>query len=115
MLTYISSNAFNNIFNTLNCSVKENANVPPIIEIIILDNKLVSFSLKRSATSAKIEHVKKPKIDNNNLSKNFLSVFNFFKLFNNLELGSAGMSVKLANNSPVVIEERDNMPDITSV
>lgn len=116
MLTlYIFSNAFINILNTSNCSVKEKDSVPPVIAIIIIDRKLVSFSLKKSAPKAKTEHIKKLNIDNSNLSKNFLSVLSLFKLFNNPELGSVGIREKLANRSPVVIEERDNIPDITSV
>ena len=44
MLTlYIFSNAFINILNTSNCSVKEKDSVPPVIAIIIIDRKLVSF------------------------------------------------------------------------
>lgn len=86
-----------------------------MIETTTFEKMLPSLSLNRSEIRAKTEHNKNPNIANNNLSKNFLSVFNSFKLLNNLEFGSAGIREKLANRRLVVIEENDNIPDITSV
>ena len=57
---------------------------------------------------------KNPTIEINILSKNFLSVFSSFKLFNNLEFGKAGIKEKLANKKPVAVEDRLKIPDIKS-
>lgn len=51
----------------------------------------------------------------NNRSNNFKSVLVVFNICINLELGNAGIRAKLAIKKPVVIDEKDKIPDIKSV
>lgn len=112
---HIFSNPLSNILNILNCSANEKLKNPARHEMINLSSKVLLVTFNDIAIKDIIEHIKNPNIATNNLSSNFLSVFNSLRLSINLELGRAGIKEKLANKKLVAIDDIDKIPEITSV
>lgn len=106
---------FNKIRITIIASEIENAKKPNNIEKRELTNLPLALAGKTNINNESIELTKNPMIVINNRSNNFKSVLVVFNICINLELGNAGIRAKLAIKKPVVIDEKDKIPDIKSV